>query len=209
MVLYIFYYLFLLDFIYRRSLFSIFTTLIYHKVLINNNTEQDTEQDKQTKLLVEQFTYIITQYIWTVLQWTMHDENMRKYLKNKNSLLLRYALMLHPLKVSCFKDINWRWMLYMNRQNVPIDLEEYNCKGHVDLSILEWISDVNVKDVLKYSGAPPWRVLYICRAFWYITLSEKGINFYSEKKNAEGVLKSLSKNNLAARFWNFVSLSSR
>ena len=50
-------------FIYRGSLFSIFTTLIYHKVLINNNTEQDTEQDKQTKLLVEQFTYIITQYI--------------------------------------------------------------------------------------------------------------------------------------------------
>jgi len=39
----------LLDFIYRGSLFSIFTTLIYHKVLINNKTEQDTEQDKQTK----------------------------------------------------------------------------------------------------------------------------------------------------------------
>jgi len=30
-------------------LFSIFTTLIYHKVLINNETEQDTEQDKQTR----------------------------------------------------------------------------------------------------------------------------------------------------------------
>jgi len=41
----------LLDFIYRGSLFNIFTTLIYHKVLINNKTEQDTEQDKQTKIL--------------------------------------------------------------------------------------------------------------------------------------------------------------
>jgi len=40
---------YLLDFIYRGSLFSIFTTLIYHKVLINNKSEQDTEQDKQTK----------------------------------------------------------------------------------------------------------------------------------------------------------------
>jgi len=53
----------LLDFIYTESLFSIFPTLIYHKVLINNKTEQDTEQDKQTKLLVKQFTYILTQYI--------------------------------------------------------------------------------------------------------------------------------------------------
>jgi len=35
--------------IYRGSLFSIFTTLIYHKVHINNKTEHDTEQDKQTK----------------------------------------------------------------------------------------------------------------------------------------------------------------
>ena len=57
------YYFYLLDFIYRGSLFSIFTTVIYHKVLINNNTEQDTEQDKQTQILVEQFTYILTQYI--------------------------------------------------------------------------------------------------------------------------------------------------
>ena len=57
------FYLFLLDFIYRGSFFSIFTTLIYHKVLINNKTEQDTEQDKHTKILVEQFTYILTQYI--------------------------------------------------------------------------------------------------------------------------------------------------
>ena len=53
----------LVDFIDRGSLFSIFTTLIYHKVLINNKTEQDTEQDKQTKILVEQFTYTLTQYI--------------------------------------------------------------------------------------------------------------------------------------------------
>jgi len=44
-------YIILLDFIYRGSLFSIFTTLIYHKVLINNKTEQDTEQDKQTKTI--------------------------------------------------------------------------------------------------------------------------------------------------------------
>ena len=58
-----FFYFYLLDFIYRGSLFSIFTTLIDHKVLINNKTEQDTEQDKQTKILVEQFTYILTQYI--------------------------------------------------------------------------------------------------------------------------------------------------
>jgi len=43
----------LLDFIYRGSLCSIFTALIYHKVLINNKTGQDTEQDKQTKILVE------------------------------------------------------------------------------------------------------------------------------------------------------------
>ena len=55
--------IYLLDFIYRGSLFSIFTTLIYHKVLINNKTERDTEQDKQTAILVEQFTYILTQYI--------------------------------------------------------------------------------------------------------------------------------------------------
>ena len=61
---FIYFYLFiLLDFIYRGSLFSIFTTLIYHRVLINNKTEQDTEQDKQTKILLEQFTYILTQYI--------------------------------------------------------------------------------------------------------------------------------------------------
>ena len=39
---------------YRGSLFSIIcTTLIYHKVLINNKNEHDTEQDKQTKILVE------------------------------------------------------------------------------------------------------------------------------------------------------------
>jgi len=59
-------YLFVLDSIYRGSLFSIFTTLIYHKVLINNKTEQDTKQDKQTNILVEQLTYILTWYIWTV-----------------------------------------------------------------------------------------------------------------------------------------------
>ena len=56
-------FIYLLDFIHRGSLFSIFTTLIYHKVLINNSTEQDTEQDKQTQILVEQFTCILTQYI--------------------------------------------------------------------------------------------------------------------------------------------------
>jgi len=57
------YFLLLLDFIYRGSLFSILTTLIFDKVLINNKTEQDTEQDKQTNILVEQFTYILTPYI--------------------------------------------------------------------------------------------------------------------------------------------------
>ena len=57
----------LLDFIYTGSLFSIFTTLIYHKVLINNKTEQDTEQYKQTKILVEQFTYILTHLCRTLL----------------------------------------------------------------------------------------------------------------------------------------------
>ena len=135
----------------------------------------------------------------------MVDENMRTYLKN--TLLLRYALILHPLKVSCFKDINWGGMLYMNRQVVPNwhswilkrTFVQYNCR-HVDLSILEWISDVKVKGVLKYSGAPPWRVLYICRAFCYITLSGKGVNFYSENKNTEWVLTSLSKINMAALF---------
>ena len=55
------YLIYLLYFIYRASLFSIFTTLIYHKVIINNKTEQDTEQDKQTQILVEQFTNILTQ----------------------------------------------------------------------------------------------------------------------------------------------------
>jgi len=60
---YLFNFIYLLDFIYRGSLFDIFTTLIYHKVLINNKTEQDTEQDRQTKISVEQFTYILTQYI--------------------------------------------------------------------------------------------------------------------------------------------------
>ena len=43
----------------------------------------------------------------------------------------------------------------------------------------------------KSAGAPPWRVLYICRAFTYITLSGKGIHFNSENKNAEAVLKNL------------------
>jgi len=58
-----YYLLFIYLFIYRGSLFSIFTTLIYHKILISNKTEQDTEQDKQTQMLVEQLTYILTQYI--------------------------------------------------------------------------------------------------------------------------------------------------
>jgi len=42
---------FYIIFIYRGSLFSMFTTLIYHKVLINNKTEQDTEQDTTYRLL--------------------------------------------------------------------------------------------------------------------------------------------------------------
>ena len=34
----------------------------------------------------------------------------------------------------------WKERLY----NSDLGLGEYNCKGHVDLSILEWISDVKV-----------------------------------------------------------------
>jgi len=99
----------------------------------------------------------------------------------------------------------WNERLY----NSDLGLGEYNCKGHVDNSSLEWISDVKVKGVLKYSGAPPWRGLYIWRAFSYITLSGKGIHFNSENKNAEGVLTSLSKINLEALLGKFVSLPSR
>ena len=57
-------YFLLSDFNYRGTLFSIFTTLLYHKVLINNKTGQDTEQDNQTKLLVEQFEYMLTHYFY-------------------------------------------------------------------------------------------------------------------------------------------------
>ena len=57
-ILFIYYTLFI-----EEAYLAYFTTIIYHKVLINNKTEQDTEQDKQTKILVEQFTYILTQYI--------------------------------------------------------------------------------------------------------------------------------------------------
>ena len=92
----------------------------------------------------------------------------------------------------------WKERLY----NSDLDLGECNCKGHVDLSIIEWSSDVKVKGVLKHPGVPPWRVLYICRAFWYITLSGKGIHFNSENKNAEGVLKSLSKINQTTWYLN-------
>jgi len=34
----------------------------------------------------------------------MHDENMRKYLKNKHTLLLRYALILHPLALKTLTE---------------------------------------------------------------------------------------------------------
>ena len=57
-ILFIYYTLFI-----EEAYLAYFTTIIYHKVLINNKTEQDTEQNKQTKILVEQFTYILTQYI--------------------------------------------------------------------------------------------------------------------------------------------------
>ena len=57
-ILFIYYTLFI-----KEAYLAYFTTIIYHKVLINNKTEQDTEQDKQTKILVEQFTYMLTQYI--------------------------------------------------------------------------------------------------------------------------------------------------
>jgi len=52
----------LLDFIYRGSLVSIFTTLIYHKVLINNKTEQYTEQDKQTNCSFDSEYFLISRY---------------------------------------------------------------------------------------------------------------------------------------------------
>ena len=41
--------IYIVFFIYRRSLLTYFTTLIYHNVLINNKTEQDTEQDTAYK----------------------------------------------------------------------------------------------------------------------------------------------------------------
>jgi len=145
--------LLLLDFIYRGSLSSIFTTLIYHKVLISNKTEQDTEQDKQTKILVEQFTYILTQYIYTVLQWTMHDENMRTYLKNKTHYCsgmpwfcthLRYIALETLTEGEC---CTWTGKLF--QIDTPDYLEEllYNshvyqtslriCKGSLDKTILD------------------------------------------------------------------------
>ena len=46
----------------------------------------------------------------------------------------------------------WKERLY----NSDLGLREYNCKGHIVLSILEWISDVKVKGILNYSGALPW-----------------------------------------------------
>ena len=127
--------------------------------------------------------------------WWKH-ENISK---EQNTLLLRYALILHPLKVPCFKDINWGWMLYMNRQVVPNwhswilkrTFVQYNCR-HVDLSILEWISDVKVKGVLKYSGAPPWRVLYICRAFRYIISGTKCVyNLYMNRLSQSTLVSTL------------------
>ena len=42
----------------------------------------------------------------------------------------------------------WKERLY----NSDLGLGEYNCKGHVDLSILERTSDVKVKGVLKYTS---------------------------------------------------------
>ena len=42
----------------------------------------------------------------------------------------------------------WKERLY----NSDLGLGKYKCKGHVDLSILEWISDVKVKGVLKYTS---------------------------------------------------------
>jgi len=45
--LFIYYTLFI-----EEAYLAYFTTLIYHKVLINNKTEHDTEQDKQTKIQI-------------------------------------------------------------------------------------------------------------------------------------------------------------
>ena len=37
----------------------------------------------------------------------MHDENMRTYLKNQNTLLLKYALILHPLALKTLTEGEW------------------------------------------------------------------------------------------------------
>ena len=47
-------------------------------------------------------------------------------------------MILHPLKVSCFKDVNCGWMLYMNRQE------------HVGNG--KWSSWVHLDDVNTLNG---------------------------------------------------------
>ena len=42
----------------------------------------------------------------------------------------------------------WKECLYKS----DLGLGEYYCKGHIDLSILEWIADVNVKGVLTFAN---------------------------------------------------------
>ena len=57
----------------EEAYLAYFTTLIYHKVLINNNTEQDTEQDTTYRYdqrsrmptpVALQFEILINYYIW-------------------------------------------------------------------------------------------------------------------------------------------------
>jgi len=91
----------------------------------------------------------------------MHDENKRTYLKNKTHTItqvchLRYLALKTLTEGECCTwtgklfqidtHENWKERLY----NSDLGLGEYNCKGHVDLSIVEWISDVKVKGVLKW-----------------------------------------------------------
>ena len=61
----------LFDFIYRESLFSIFTTLFYHKVLINNKTEQDTNQDKQ-RSDNRSYYWPVNESLYYKLEYSLH-----------------------------------------------------------------------------------------------------------------------------------------
>ena len=94
----------------------------------------------------------------------MHDENMRIYQKNKAHYYSGMPWVCTHLRYLALKTLTegeyctwtgklfqidtpeyWKERLY----NYDLGLGEYNCKRHLDLSILERISDVKVKGVLK------------------------------------------------------------